>query len=146
MIHPGDHYTQRELLEIGLPELSPACGEEFDVPLPSYQFQLQDHLRHSHWIALNPVSTAWHRPIHNGKHLAYWGIQTGHGRKKPLHKQRLYQCSPGSALTKVRVTLRQRIVARGSGRIEGARTVIIPMVVKRVRAKLKHRGALRGPC
>ena len=82
----------------------------------------------------------------HGALFAYWGIQKGRGPKKPMAKARLYQCSPGSAVTKVRVLLRQTVVERESSEIAGSRTITIPVRVKRVRARLKHRGALRGPC
>lgn len=146
MSHPGDHYTQTALLELRLPELPAECQELFAVPRPRYQFQLQDHLDHAHWIHLNPSRPTWQSPRREGNLFAHWGIETGHGPKKPMSRRRLYQCSPGSAVTKVRALLQQRVVDRETGRTVGSRTIAVPVEVKRVRAKLKHRGALRGPC
>lgn len=146
MTHPGDHYTQSVLLEFSLHELPDECQEDFTVALPSFQFQLQDHLHHSHWIALGPFRPSWHSPRRHGNLFALWAIEKGHGEKQPISQSRLYQCSPGTAVTKVRAILVQRVVRLASGRTAGTSTSTIPVTVKRVRAKLKHRGALPGPC
>ena len=146
MSHPGDHYTQSMLLEFWLRESPAGCQELFAVPQPHYQFQLQDHLHHARWIPLNPFRPTWSSPRRHGNLFAYWGIQKGHGPKKPMSRQRLYQCSPGNAITKVRVLLKQRVVNRETDQTVDSKTITVPVKVKWVRAKLKHRGALRGPC
>lgn len=146
MTHPGDHYTQTILLELAPTELTAECDERFEVALPHYKFELQDHLHHSHWMALDPLRAATHSPRRHGTLWAYWGIQKGHGKKKPMAKWRLYQCSPGSSVTKVRALLRLRVVDLASRKTAGEKAVEVPVTVKPVKAKLKHRGALRGPC
>lgn len=147
MRHPGDHYSQSLVAEFAAREMSAACREGFVLVRPRYQFQLQDHLRHSRWIGLNPFRPVGFSQLHNDRPFAArWGIQRGHGLLKPIARERLYQCSPGKAVTKVRVELRLAVVDRENASVAAKKTVFLPIEVRPVRAAIKHRGALRGPC
>lgn len=147
MRHPGDHYYQTALVEFRFRKLAATCQARFAVARPRYQFQLQDHLHRSRWIVLNPFRTAGFSQRRNGRPFAaHWGIRRGHGLLKPISRRRLYQCSPGKAITKVRLLLKETVRSRETHRTVAKKTVIVPVKVLRVRARLQHRGALRGPC
>lgn len=146
MSHPGDHYTQTAIAEFHFRELPTECQEEFRVGQPRYQFQLQDHLHRAHWISLNPLRPLWPSPRKHGNLFAHWGIQRGHGLLQPIARRRLYQCSPGKAITKVRVLMKQAVLSLESHAVVGSEAIAVPVKVLRVQVPLKHRGALRGPC
>ena len=146
MSHPGDHYTQTEIAEFRLRELSAQCQERFRVRPPRFQFQVQDHLNHAHWFPINPFRPLWPSPRRHGNLFAHWGIQRGHGVKQPMAPRRLYQCSPGKAITQVRVLLKQTVLNLSTDAVAGSRTIAVAVKVLPVRVPLKHRGALKGPC
>ena len=147
MSHPGDHYYQSALAEFRLAELPASCQATFALARPRYQFQLQDHLHRSRWIALNPFRTVGFSRRRNGHPFAaHWGIERGHGLLKPISRRHLYQCSPGKAVTRVQLLLKETVRNRETHQVAARKTVVIPVKVLPVRAPLKHRGALKGPC
>jgi hypothetical protein len=149
MIHPGDHYSQAIYAEFKTRPLTPECFQHVDTPRPEYQFQLQDALDHARWIKLDPFEMAGISRLHNDPRLdARWfgeGRKAPDGLKIPINRRKLYMCSPGPSVTRVRMVLRLIAINTATTR-RVVQKVTLPVKVKTVDAPLKHRGALRGAC
>jgi hypothetical protein len=145
MTHPGDFKSQVAYAEFRFEDLPADCQARFKLARPRFQFQLQDHLHRSRWINLGPFRPSGLSQRRNTHPFwAHWG--GSHGSANPIPQHLLYQCSPGPPVTRVRLLLKGSVVNLETQDEVIGKTFTVPVKVRRVRAPLKHHGAVRGPC